>query len=49
MTAASPPEVADGKHHDLGRKLKLPFRELKEKLGHNHHLHDAKVHLAHQK
>jgi phospholipase D1/2 len=39
----------DGKHHgSFGDKFKHPFHELKEKL-HNTHLHDAKVHLTHQK
>ncbi|KAL2177077.1 uncharacterized protein P884DRAFT_292301 [Thermothelomyces heterothallicus CBS 202.75] len=37
------------KHHELGHKLKLPFRELKDKLSHSKHLHDAKVHLIQQK
>lgn len=55
MTEVSSPGGPDGKHHghhglhDLGSKLKLPFRELKDKLHHNHHLSDAKVHLAHKK
>ncbi|KAL2139210.1 hypothetical protein VTI28DRAFT_5498 [Corynascus sepedonium] len=44
-TAAEP----HSKHHDLGQKLKLPFRGLKDKLSHSDHLHDAKIHLIHQK
>jgi hypothetical protein len=38
----------DGKPESFGDKLKNPFHELKEAL-HNTHLHDAKVHLIHQK
>lgn len=49
MAAASAVDDSHSKRHELGRKLKLPFRELKEKLHHNHHLSDAKVHLIHQK
>lgn len=55
MTEVSSPEGPSGKHHGdhghhgLGSKLKLPFRELKDKLHHDHHLSDVKVHLAHQK
>jgi hypothetical protein len=37
------------KHHELGSKFKLPFRELKDKLNHNNHFTNAKIHLAHQK
>ncbi|KAL2159472.1 hypothetical protein VTH06DRAFT_2477 [Thermothelomyces fergusii] len=40
---------AASKNHELGHKLTLPFRELKDKLSHSEHLHDAKVHLIHQK
>ncbi|KAK3389532.1 hypothetical protein B0H63DRAFT_492449 [Podospora didyma] len=36
-------------HHSLGDRIKLPFHNLKEKLHKNHQLHDAKVHLIHQK
>ncbi|KAL2152997.1 hypothetical protein VTH82DRAFT_4152 [Thermothelomyces myriococcoides] len=39
----------NSKHHELGHKLKLPFRELKDKLVHNEHLHHAKVRLIHKK
>lgn len=52
MTEVSSTEGPDGTHHGhhgLGSKLKLPFRELKDKLHHDHHLSDVKVHLAHQK
>ncbi|KAH6631507.1 hypothetical protein F5144DRAFT_648256 [Chaetomium tenue] len=37
------------KHNGLGSKLKLPFRELRDRLNHNNHLSNAKVHLVHQK
>jgi phospholipase D1/2 len=49
MAATTTDEGSPSKHHELGRKLTLPFRELKEKLHHNNHLHDAKVHIIHQK
>jgi phospholipase D1/2 len=51
MTAISVPNESpsQSKHHEFGRKLKLPFHGLKEKLHHSHHLNDAKVHLIHQK
>jgi phospholipase D1/2 len=52
MAEVSSADGSDGKHHghhELGNKLKLPFRELKEKLHHNHHLSDVKVHLVHKK
>ncbi|KAK7749113.1 hypothetical protein SLS62_008400 [Diatrype stigma] len=35
-------------HQDLGDRLKQPFHDLKEKLK-GTHLHDAKVHLIHEK
>ncbi|KAJ4300569.1 hypothetical protein N0V88_003248 [Collariella sp. IMI 366227] len=56
MTAVAAPEDAHSKSHGLGSKLKLPFREAKDKV----HVHDhsddhhnpltrAKIHLIHQK
>lgn len=48
MTPGSTTEEPS-KHHDLGSKLKLPFRELKDRLNNNNHLANAKVHLVHQK
>ncbi|KAL1842573.1 hypothetical protein VTJ49DRAFT_4856 [Mycothermus thermophilus] len=36
-------------HHHLGDKLKLPFRELRDKLHNSQHLHNAKVRLIHKK
>lgn len=38
----------DEEHQSLGDKLKHPFHELKEKLK-GTHLHDAKIHLIHEK
>ncbi|AEO67151.1 uncharacterized protein THITE_2115977 [Thermothielavioides terrestris NRRL 8126] len=49
MTADAVPEESQGKQHELGQRLKLPFHELKEKLQNSHYLHDVKVHLIHQK
>lgn len=49
MTAPNEADGSHNSHHELGRKMKLPFHDLKEKLHHSHHLHDAKVHLIHQK
>lgn len=49
MAGIAAPEEPHSKHRELGEKLKLPFRGLKDKLGHSDHLHDAKVHLIHQK
>ena len=45
------PRENDGghkQHGSIGEKLKHPFQELREKLK-NTQLHDAKVHLIHQK
>lgn len=53
MAAASTMAKPEDKHYDdshsIGQKLKLPIREVKEKLHNSSHLHDAKVHLIHQK
>ncbi|KXX82091.1 Phospholipase D1 [Madurella mycetomatis] len=53
MAAVSTMAKPEDKHHDgghgIGEKLKLPIREAKEKLHNSSHLHDAKVHLIHQK
>jgi len=50
MVKESAPDGSHSEHHHhLGDKIKLPFRELKDKLHHSHHLGDVKVHLIHQK
>jgi phospholipase D1/2 len=49
MAGIAAPEKHHSDHHGLGEKLKLPFRGLKDKLSHSEHLHDAKVHVIHQK
>ncbi|KAL2130596.1 hypothetical protein VTI74DRAFT_6195 [Chaetomium olivicolor] len=58
MAAMAAPDEAHSENHGVGQKLKLPFRELKEKLHHNHnHNHDhnnhrlseIKIRLIHQK
>jgi phospholipase D1/2 len=49
MARVAAPQKHHGKHPGVGKRLKLPFRGLKDKLNHSEHLHDIKVHIIHQK
>ena len=49
MAAAATEGGQHSRHHELGQKIKHPFHDLKDKLNHSGHLHDAKVHLIHEK
>ena len=49
MAAAPQPEVPGSKTKGLGKKITLPFREIREKLKQAECLSDAKVLLNHKK
>ncbi len=49
MAMVSPPEEPKSKAKELGKKLKLPFREVKEKLKQSDCLSGAGVLLDHKK
>ncbi len=49
MATVSPPEEPKSKTKELGRKLKLPFHEVKEKLKQTDCLSGAGVLLNHKK